>query len=344
MKLIVALATAALAGAATTEPVRDWGESKDEISSSPDFDRSKALCRHVRDREPPAADRPDAAAARSLQGCGSEALYYGIGMKADPKKARQCAFLEAERPEGAGPFSGRAMLMTIYANGVGARRDLDVATHLACGVDGAPMESHGRVLRLSQLKAEGWTGSDFHYCDEITSGYAGGLCARHFADIRSVKREAELSALTRGWTPRERSAFASLKVAQAAFAEAHAGGEVDMSGTLRSAFWIQAQESLAEDFAELLKALEGGRGPTFSAAEARKADSALNAGYRRTLSAMGSEGYGTVTREGVVAAQRAWLRYRDAFLAFAAVRYPRTPRHSLLAALTHRRTEMFSAR
>ena len=37
---------------------------------------------------------------------------------------------------------------------------------------------------------------------------------------------------------------------------------------------------------------------------------------------------------------RAWLRYRDAFHAFAAVKYPRVPRDSLAAWLTRNRSEI----
>ena len=45
------------------------------------------------------------------------------------------------------------MLMIIYANGVGAERNLDLATTLACPLDGAPAEEDCRVKRLDTLKA-----------------------------------------------------------------------------------------------------------------------------------------------------------------------------------------------
>ena len=341
MRLLLGLAAvAASALAASTEPTWDWGDAEHEWTSSAGYEPSKALCRQLRDREPPAADRPDAATAASLKGCDSEALYYGIGVKSDPVRARQCAFIEAGQAEDPGVFAGRTMLMTIYANGRGAERDLEIAIHLACGVDGAPMESHGRVGRLAELKAEGWTGDDFHFCDDITSGYAGGLCAGHYFRVREVKRVAALAALTAPWSAAEKRAFARLQAAQSAFAKAHADGEVDMSGTLRSAFWIQAQESLAEDFLERLQAVARGEGPRASAAQLREADKALNTAYRETLGAMGKDDYGTVTTDGVREAQRAWLKYRDAFLAFAAVKFPRQPRAGLATALTRHRTEM----
>ena len=42
-------------------------------------------------------------------------------------------------------------------------------------------------------------------------------------------------------------------------------------------------------------------------------------------------------------AQRAWIRYRDAFLAFAAIKYPQVPKESLAAWITRQRTEMWKS-
>jgi hypothetical protein len=338
------LLAVALAIAAAAEPPWDWGDAKDEWASSGDFETSKALCRELRGREPPASDRPDTAAAASLKGCDSEALYYGIGMPADPVKARQCAFLEAERDDGA-VFSGRTMLMTIYANGRGAKRDLDVATHLACGIEGAPMESHGRVAHLAELKAKGWKGQDFHFCDDITSGLAMGYCASHEAGMAGALRERALAAMSSGWTGAEKQAFARLLTAHNAYVEAHGSGEVDLSGTARAAMAIQAEEALRDELVELLDHLRSGRALPTPAARLPAEDAALNAAHRKRLQQTGGEeaGPGAVTADGIRAAERAWLRYRDAFLAFAAVKFPRIPRDELAAWLTRRRTALLES-
>lgn len=336
------LLAVALAIASAAEPPWDWGDSKDEWASSGDFETSKAICRKVRRHEPPESDRPDAAAAASLKGCDSEALYYGIGVPADPVRARQCAFLEAESEEG-GAFSGRTMLMTVYANGRGATRDLDVATHLACGVEGAPMESHGRVAHLAELESAGWKGQDFHYCDDITSGLAMGYCESHQAGMAGARREAALAAMTAGWSAAEKQAFARLRTAHEAYAEAHGSGEVDLSGTARAAMAIAAEESLRDELVELLELLErlrSGRALPTPAARLPAEDSALNAAYRARLrEAAGSGDHpGAVTADGIRAAERAWLRYRDSFLAFAAIKFPRMSRAELAAWLTRQRT------
>jgi uncharacterized protein YecT (DUF1311 family) len=49
---------------------------------------------------------------------------------------------------------------------------------------------------------------------------------------------------------------------------------------------------------------------------------------------------GTLDREAARAAQRAWLGYRDAFVAFAAAKYPGVSRDSMAAWLTRQRTRM----
>jgi hypothetical protein len=329
----------ALAIAAAAEPPWDWGESRDEWANSPDFETSKAICRKVRDREPPASDRPDAATARTLKGCDSEALYYGIGVAADPVRARQCAFLEAESGQG-GVFSGRTMLMTIYANGRGARRDLDVATHLACGVEGAPMESHGRVTHLAELRTTGWKGQDFHYCDDITSGLAMGYCESHEASLAGARREAALAVLSAGWTSAEKQALARLRAAHEDYVEAHGSGEVDLSGTARAALQIAAEESLRDELVEVLERLRSGRALPTPAARLPAADAALNAAYRARLKETAEAGDhpGAVNAAGIRAAERAWLRYRDAFLIFAGIKFPRVPRAELAAWLTQQRT------
>lgn len=336
------LLAVALAIAAAVEPPWDWGDSKDQWASSAEFETSKAICRALRRHEPPESDRPDPATARSLKGCDSEALYYGIGMAADPVRARQCAFLEAESDDG-GVFSGRTMLMTAYANGQGVKRDLDVATHLACGIGGAPMESHGRVTHLAELRAKGWTGRDFHYCDDITSGLAMGYCESHEAGIAGARREAALAAMTAGWTAAEKRAFARLRTAHSAYVEAHGSGEVDLSGTARAAMAIAAEEALRDELVEMLERLRSGRALPIPAARLRAEDAALNAAYRKRLKAAAAGDHpGAVTADGIRSAERAWLRYRDSFLAFASIKYSRVPRAGLAAWLSRQRTALLT--
>jgi uncharacterized protein YecT (DUF1311 family) len=321
--------------------VEDWGDTNSALADDPEYDSSKAICREHRGDEPPAADRPTPAQARALEGCDSEALYYGIGRPADPVKARQCAFLELDAEAGsAAVFAGRTMLMTIYANGVGAQRNLDVAIHMACLVDGAPEESHGRITHLDQLRQRHWTGTNFGYCDDITSGISTGNCAEHDALIADSRRDVQLTELAARWSPRERQLLGPLREAHAAYVLAH-GDEVDLSPMGRDAGLLEDDQALREEFLTTLQRLDAGQAPVYSRARFEAADIALNAAYRQAV-----RGPFDLTcdicarREGIQSAERAWLRYRDAFLAFAAIRFPQVSRDSLAAWLTEQRTAM----
>lgn len=101
-------------------PDWNWADEASRITQEPEFAASKAICRRLRDLDPPARDWPDPKTAATLSDCSSGSLYYGIDIPADPVHARQCALLETQRPGGnGGPFMGIGVLMMIYANGRG---------------------------------------------------------------------------------------------------------------------------------------------------------------------------------------------------------------------------------
>jgi uncharacterized protein YecT (DUF1311 family) len=71
------------------------------------------------------------------------------------------------------------------------------------------------------------------------------------------------------------------------------------------------------------------------------ADTELNRAYKAVMATPSTDqdkpdaiGDSTVTKADVRAAQRLWLKYRDAWVRFAALRYPAVPADSLKATLT----------
>jgi hypothetical protein len=314
----------------------DWGDPGGEAAGDPHYARSQALCRQLRTSEPPAADRPAAQAAASLRGCDAEALYYGIGVRRDPARARLCAFTQTPDHPSLEPFSGRAMLMTIYANGTGARRDVDVAIHLACGIAGlAPAEYDARVTHLTRLRGTARRGPDFHYCDDIRGGLAEGLCSAHRAALARPQREAALRALIARWTPEERRAFEPLRRAFEEFVAASAAGDL-ASASLRG----RLEQGLRNQFADMLQRLSAERAPRFTPGQFGTEDLQLNQAYRARLEDERLYDAPGMSVESLQNAQRAWLRYRDAFLAFARVKYPNVARDSLAAWITRNRSEI----
>jgi hypothetical protein len=336
---------AAEANQAATPPTRvagfDWGNPGVELANNPQFARSQALCRAVAGRDAPTADRPDVATAAGLRGCDAEALYYGIGAARDPARARQCAFTQRPTDQMLEPFAGRAMLMTIYANGEGARRDLDLAIRMACTIEGAePAEYDRRVTHLARLRDQHWQGRDFSYCDDIDPGLGTGLCASHRAALARPQRETAQRTLIAGWTPEQRAAYEPLRRAFEEFVAASASGDLASGGSSHASLRNRLEQGLRDQFADMLQRLERGRAPSFTPGQLRTEDLQLNQAYQARLADERQYDAPGISPDSIQNAQRAWLRYRDAFLAFAAVKYPRVTRDSLAAWITQNRSQI----
>lgn len=263
--------------------------------------------------------------------------------------ARQCAWSERLATQAgleprytvASVFGGSAMLAVLYANGSGVERDIPLALRFACEQGWAPAEFEGRIGHLESLRG-GPANSSFGYCDDITSGFMMGFCADYDSEIADQKRAESLNALISHFTPAERLAFDNLRKSVEAYAVAHAG-EIDLSGSARGMFEIEAQETLRDDFIAALQAFEQGKLPHGSAAQYSQADARLNSAYRQACSDAeknkGEYGYGgAVQPGGIREAERAWLKYRDAWVAFAKLRYPSVPAAAWLVLLTNNRT------
>jgi uncharacterized protein YecT (DUF1311 family) len=304
-----------------------------------DRDAPSADCESLKAVPLPVEDKPSAAAIASLKGCSSEALYYGIGVTRDPVRARQCAYVEREGSDNGWPnlFAGTGMLMTIYANGMGTKRNFDLAMKFACELKGAPAEEEGWLAHLQGLKNENWQGQDFSPCDDITSGAAMGFCEAHEAKLADAARKTKLAGMMTHWPDAKRQAFAALEKAKSAYAEAVADNEVDMSGTARGALSIAAQESEEEQFLATLEKIMSGDMPSASASDLAEAAKKLNALYNKIQKTRDTSVWGTVTKEGIRKTERAWLTYRDAFAAFVKDNFPATTPESLKKVLTEDR-------
>lgn len=334
MLALAALLLAAQPGGVT----QNWGDERSALTSTRQYAASKATCRRLGEPRPPAADLPTPAQRRALKGCDSEKLYYGQGARPDYARARQCALVEAEG-EDAEVFGGSTILMQAYANGLGAARNLDLATAYACNIDGAPAERDGRVNQLQSLKTKP-SAKRFDYCDDITSGLYGGFCSARDSAAAAVGRNAKVKGMAAGLPPAAQPLYAPMQRAFDAFVDVHGDEEVDLSGTARASLVIAEQDATRDAFAADLKRLLAGKWPPASPAQAAAADAALNATYRRALAFTATkDNYSTVKPDGVRKAQRAWIAHRDAFTRFAAAAAPGVSASSIAARLTTLRTK-----
>lgn len=336
----IAITAAALAGAAfAADKAWNWGTAQDEYANDASFAQSKAICRKLGAPVIPAADRPSPAQAAALKNCDPEALYYGQGMPRDAVKARQCAILSAGHSDDDDAFfSARAILMQIYANGLGVPRNLPLATSFACSIESAPAENDGRVMHLQSLMTKPEK-TPFDLCDDITSGYAGGECTARDSIATAAGRDTTIAKVAAHFPAASKPAFADLKKAMEAFAKAHGEGEVDLSGTLRDAFVTQAEDLERDQFLQDLTRLANDKWPRADHATMVAQDMRLNTDYKAAMAActQTKDNLSTVKAEDVRTAQRAWLTYRDAWVRFAAAAAPAVSPDAMTARLSRLR-------
>jgi uncharacterized protein YecT (DUF1311 family) len=301
-----------------------------------------ALCEPYLSLAVPASDLPTADERKQLAKCSSYNLYFGVAGPQDLVKARKCAYIERERTkENYELFAGAGLLTMIYANGQGTTRNFDLALKFSCEYEGADAENGYRFKHLLELQQQNWTGNNFSLCDDATSGFMMGWCSRIDEDLQQEKRVRELRSVTTKWKPEELRAFDTLQRIADKFFLASSENEVDLRGTARAAFEIEAEASLRDGFVTALKRFETGNLPSYRSVEFQKADSELNSVYSKIQTVSGKEmDFTTVTPEGIKSAQWAWLRCRDAWVTFGSIKYPSVPPESWKTWLTLDRIKM----
>src|SRR3569623_1705458 len=189
--------------AATTVPSRtDWSQTDLSYVGNPvEYAQTRAICAKAIRAEPPAIDLPTASARPALKGCNSEKLYYGIGMPANPVKARKCAMVE-RLGNVADPFpllNGEGMLAII------------------CADHKAALARQSRDRRIARLKRR-WTAAQRKLFDSAFAAFTryagiahemdcfqGTAAAQCMIDGRESDIEAflgRIETLTAGDTPR----------------------------------------------------------------------------------------------------------------------------------------------
>jgi len=286
-----------------------------------DSDGSPASCQKYKNIPAPRGDASISALGSSAAKCDSGSLYYGFDGPSQPTKARECAY--GELGQGV-PFGGEAILTMIYANGKGARRNLDLALKFACEMATiAFAEKAGRVAHLEKLKAEGWTGSNFDVCDDITSGYMSGFCEDKQDRFDEAERGRKLHAITARWRPVDQQALALLESAAKSYFKARSENEIDLSGSARAAFIIAENAKLVTSFITDIERFERDDLPN-PHADFTAADALLNSLYSKLLKSAGRPEMGTVTADGIRQTERLWIPYRDAWTKFGQTKYPAT--------------------
>ena len=266
--------------------------------------------------------------------CASYRSYRGIGRPVNYSEARACAWQERlaqkadlgqnqEEPN-AWVVGGSLILADIYFNGAGVKRNIPLAMRFAC-------ESEEGMATLALPDVAKFNGSPgahgpFEYCDYASSTFMMNFCNSYLSEIDDDGRSRYYNSLKSSMTLEQKEAFEKLFAAQNAYIEAHAS-EVDQGGTIRGIRTLGSQGILKDQFHMELVHFERKKWPALSDNQVKMADAFLHREYEKTLKQLRTQTEeeidgGAVTAEHLSSVEATWEKYRNAWVAFARLRYP----------------------
>lgn len=308
-----------------------------------DPDPVEQACARVKQYQPGPAARPTEADRKAFsreKNCFGH--FYSADVPPDPDKGRRCCLVRGD--------CNRELAM-LFANGWGTPRDLDAAAYFLCQAGGemAPFEQES-MLEFLQGMRTGKEKGPLDYCDHITSGAGGTWCAGLDYDRRKVEWERRIKALTRSLDKETLQALAALRKAAEASIEADASyiAEPNRGGTIYPSMVIGGEIERTDAFVAALERYTQKHGPEASPDALKKADDGLNSLYKSMLAQAKADDkeyeQGTAGQDALRNAQRAWIPYRDAWIAFYRLRWkgtapPEALDREISKALTEKRTQ-----
>lgn len=267
--------------------------------------------------------------------CGSYRSYRGIGRTVNYSEARACAWRErraqkaelgqSEKEPIAWVVGGSLILADIYFNGAGVERNIPLAIRFACESE----ESMAALAlpAIAKLKGSSPAPAPFEFCDYAATTFTMNFCNGYEAEIEDDRRNRYYNSLKSSMTPEQRAAFENLLAAENRYIEAHAS-EVDQGGTIRVVRTIGSQRILKDLFRTEVVHFERKNWPALSDNQISNADAAHDREYLKALERLRSQTKELIDQGGVTAdhlsqVEETWQTYREAWVAFARLRYPR---------------------
>jgi hypothetical protein len=266
--------------------------------------------------------------------CASYRSYRGIGRPVNYSEARACAWQERlaqkadlrqnQKEPTAWVVGGSLILADIYFNGAGVKRNIPLAMRFACeSEEGTAMLALPDITKLNgSPPAHG----PFEFCDYAATTFSMNFCGGYASEIENDRRSRYYNSLKSSMTPEQKAAFEKLLAAQNAYVTSHAS-EVDQGGTIRGTRTLGSEDILNDLFHTEVVHFESKKWPVLSDNQVTTADALLRSQYEKTLRQLRTrpteESYeGAVTADHLSGVEEAWEIYRDAWVAFARLRYP----------------------
>jgi hypothetical protein len=273
-------------------------------------------------------------APKAPPACASYRSYRGIGRPVNYGEARACAWQERlaqkadlgqnQQEPTAWVVGGSLILADIYFNGAGVKRDIPLALRFAC-----EFEERTATLALpdiAKLNGSPPAHGPFEFCDYAATTFTMNFCSGYASEIEDDRRSRYYDSLKSAMTPEQRAAFEKLLSARSAYINAHAS-EVDQGGTIRGIRTIGSMNILEDLFRTEVVHFERKKWPVVTDSQIAQADALLKREYEIKLQQLGKQtkdsiDEGAVSASHLASVEETWEAYRDAWVAFARLRYP----------------------
>jgi uncharacterized protein YecT (DUF1311 family) len=329
---------AALMGILFVAPPAAFSQEEEKVPSEAE---AQAICARVAGYKPGpearATDEDRKVFKDKSEDCTAYVYDSGEGVNPDKQdKGRRCCLSHGDC---------NRELATIFANGWGVRRDYDAATYFLCqaGDEMAPFEQWEMLGHVEDMRKASQP-KDLDFCDYAESGYGTSWCAQLDLARRSVDWERQIAALRPSLGAAQPS-LATLRKAADTFIEANAEAAAagNLGGSIYPSVVLGSQATGNEAFVVNLERFGRQRADAATQDTLKKADAALNAAYKTAVAPDELDEDHAVS-DSLRAAQRAWIRYRDAWIAFYRLRWkdaapPDALDREITAALTNQRTD-----
>jgi uncharacterized protein YecT (DUF1311 family) len=275
--------------------------------------------------------------------CNPLDLYY-TNTPQSLRQARACAFTDRDRKvthdegDDVTNLMANAVLAMIYAQGKGVAPNLPLAERFACEMNDWGNDGRSIAYDFEDARLKGARTAPFDICKEPLGRQSNFVCISRDAGIADDEvRRAQLRFNT--GPPAYRDAFARLLAARKAYEDAREAEEPNgTTGTVQTA--IADENEIQHTWAATLNHFAAGQLPRSSADDFSTADAALNTAYKAARAeAAKCDGNYCLTTTQLTKIERAWIIYRDAWVAYAALRWPTASADSFRAWLTRERTE-----
>ena len=250
--------------------------------------------------------------------CGDGFLEELIGKRQELDEFRRCCLVTK---------ACNKELAMIFANGWAIKRDYDAALYFLCraGNEMAAAEQWGMIGHIQEMRKDK-NPQDLLFCNYAVSGAGQLYCGQIEKGLKDTARENRVEKLKKTLDQKSQEKLGDLVKAAEKFADEEGGlaAVPDIGGTGYPAEVLSEQGKIYDNAVSAIVRFTGKRAPEASVERLDKADADLNNAYKAALANPLECSMCSDPKTGVNSlrdTQRAWIKYRDAWVLFYQTRW-----------------------